>query len=164
MPFALSSRIQACDKPDPLRGRRRGRATERLVNVLRAAGITAETAAAWGGKAFARLAADASTLAEPEKIVPLVKSGKITGLEDWLALSGNKAQTLCALPASLVELHVSQQQTQCSGQYRWRCYSSSQPDNPFRNLAVVRHDGRPGDKTLSSIEVSSVGSSREGRQ
>src|SRR3954463_5706887 len=65
--------------------------TERLVNVLRAAGVTADVATAWGGKAFARLAADANTLTELEKILPLMKSGKITGLEDWLAFSGKKS-------------------------------------------------------------------------
>jgi Domain of unknown function (DUF4157) len=64
--------------------------TERLVTILRQAGIPAEIATVWGGKAFANLASNANTLAELEKILPLVKSGKITGLENWLAFSGKK--------------------------------------------------------------------------
>src|ERR1041384_4464557 len=64
--------------------------TERLVNILRGAGVSAEAATTWGSKAFANLASNANTLAELEKILPLVKSGKITGLQDWLSFSGKK--------------------------------------------------------------------------
>lgn len=71
---------------------------ERLVGILRTAGIRADIAMAWGRKAFARLAADPKTLTELEKILPLVKSGKITGLENWLEFGATKIGDDAARP------------------------------------------------------------------
>jgi hypothetical protein len=65
--------------------------TERLVAVLEGAGIPARSVAMWGDKAFASLAAHGNVLDELEQILPLVKSGKITGLEDWLKFGATKA-------------------------------------------------------------------------
>lgn len=64
--------------------------TERLVHVLREAGVSAEVATTWGSKTFTRLASDATRLGELEKTLPLVKSGKITGLQDWLQYTGTR--------------------------------------------------------------------------
>jgi hypothetical protein len=64
--------------------------TERLVGILREAGIPAEKAMIWGDKAFANLAENTNTLAELERILPLVKSGRISGLDEWLAFSARK--------------------------------------------------------------------------
>ncbi len=65
--------------------------TERLVHIFRESGVSAEAATTWGSKTFSNLAGNANTLAELEKILPLVKTGKVTGLQHWLAFNGRKS-------------------------------------------------------------------------
>jgi hypothetical protein len=136
--------------------------TARLVAVLRAAGITADTATVWGGKAFARLAADANTLTELEKIVPLVKSGKITGLENWLAFSGKKVGDDAARTAG--ELREAARQSAANPQARIDIGSDYHaPENsakPGERLQSFDMEVRQGD-TVRSVEVGTAGSAEE---
>jgi hypothetical protein len=62
----------------------------RLAKVLDAAGITAKNVSGWGSDAFTKLASNAGTIAELESVLPLVKAGRIVGLEDWLKFSAKK--------------------------------------------------------------------------
>ena len=62
----------------------------RLAKVLNAAGISSRKVADWGADAFTKLASSPRTLAELEATVPLVKAGRIVGLEDWLRFGATK--------------------------------------------------------------------------
>jgi hypothetical protein len=62
----------------------------RLAKVLDAVGISAKKVSGWGADAFTKLAANPGTLAELEAALPLVKAGRIVGLEDWLKFSAKK--------------------------------------------------------------------------
>lgn len=65
-------------------------AANRLARILHTAGIGAKKVGSWGEKAFANLAASPRTLAELEATLPLVKSGRVVGLEDWLKFGAGK--------------------------------------------------------------------------
>ena len=133
--------------------------TERLVQVLRTAGISADAATAWGLKAFARLATDANTLAELEKILPLVKSGKITGLEYWLAFSGKKIGDDAARTAG--ELREAARQAAVNPHAQIDIGSDSHaPRNPTRPgepLQSFDMEVKQGGSTLRSVEVGTAG-------
>jgi uncharacterized membrane protein len=133
--------------------------TERLVHVLRAVGISADTATAWGSKAFARLAADANTLAELEKILPLVKGGKITGLDHWLAFSEKKIGDDAARTAG--ELREAARQAVVSplaqidiGSDLHAPRNPARPEEPLQSFDM---EIKQGGRTLRSVEVSTAG-------
>ncbi len=133
--------------------------SERLVNILREAGIPAEQAAIWGEKAFANLASNANTLAELEKILPLIKSGKITGLEQWLAFSGKKVGADAARTAG--ELREAARQSAENSTSTVNIGGDAKaPANPAKPKETLPSfdltiDG-PGGTTQRSVEVGSV--------
>ncbi|NJN36878.1 MAG: hypothetical protein HC794_07255 [Nitrospiraceae bacterium] len=62
----------------------------RLAKVLNAAGLSSKKVADWGAGSFTKLASSPRTIAELEATLPLVKSGRIVGLEDWLKFCASK--------------------------------------------------------------------------
>jgi hypothetical protein len=65
-------------------------AAHRLARILHTSGIGARKVASWGDDAFTKLASSPRTVAELEATLPLVKSGRIVGLEDWLRFGASK--------------------------------------------------------------------------
>jgi hypothetical protein len=133
--------------------------TERLVTFLRDAAVPAERVATWEARTFAKLASDPNTLTELEKILPLVKSGKITGLEDWLAFSGKKSGADAARTAG--ELREATRQSAANPSARINiggdATAPANPTIPSETLQSFDMTVDQQGKTLSSVEVSSVG-------
>lgn len=134
--------------------------TDRLVGILRQAGVPAEKVMLWGDKTFAKLAGNANTLAELEKILPLVKSGRITGLEEWLAFSGKKVGADAVRTAGELR-EAARQAGQHPGARVDLGGDAKAPPNPAKPGEVlpsfdiaVKESG----KTASSVEVGSVDS------
>jgi hypothetical protein len=132
--------------------------TEQLVNILREAGISAETATVWGSKAFANLASNANTLAELEKILPLVKGGKITGLQDWLRFNGTKgAEDVARTSGELREAaRQSAQNPSATVDLGGDEKAPKKPGNPNEKLPSFDLSVNQGGTTQRSVEVGSV--------
>jgi hypothetical protein len=133
--------------------------TERLVNIVRTAGISADTVVAWGAKVFGRLAADPNTLAELEKILPLVKSGRITGLENWLAFSGKKIGDDAARTAG--ELREAARQATVNPRANvdigGDAHAPRNPAKPGEQLQSFDMEVTQDGATLRSVEVGTAG-------
>ena len=132
--------------------------TERLVNVLREAGVSAEIATTWGSKTFANLASNASTLAELEKILPLGKSGKITGLQDWLRFNGTKgAEDVARTRGELREAaRLSADNPSATVDLGGDEKAPKKPGNPGEKLPSFDLGVNQGGSTQRSVEVGSI--------
>jgi hypothetical protein len=62
----------------------------RLRDVVAALGITVNKVATWGTNAFTELSKNTRSIEELEATLPLVKEGRIIGIDDWLAFSAHK--------------------------------------------------------------------------
>jgi hypothetical protein len=132
--------------------------TERLVSILRGAGVSAEVATTWGSKAFANLASNANALAELEKILPLVKSGKITGLQDWLRFNGTKgAEDVARTSGELREAaRLSAENPSATVDLGGDEKAPKKPGNPNEKLPSFDLGLNQGGSTQRSVEVGSV--------
>ena len=132
--------------------------TERLVSILRGAGVSAEVATTWGSKAFANLASNANALAELEKILPLVKSGKITGLQDWLRFNGTKrAEDVARTSGELREAaRLSAENPSATVDLGGDEKAPRKPGNPNEKLPSFDLGLNQGGSTQRSVEVGSV--------
>jgi hypothetical protein len=133
--------------------------TERLVNIVRAAGISADTVTAWGAKVFARLAADPNTLTELERILPLVNSGRITGLDNWLAFSGKKIGDDAARTAGEMREAARQATVNPKAQVDIGSdfHAPRNPAKPEEQLQSFDMEVKQGGTTLRSVEVGTAG-------
>jgi hypothetical protein len=132
--------------------------TERLVHIFRESGVSAEAATTWGSKTFSNLAGNANTLAELEKILPLVKTGKVTGLQHWLEFNGRKspadvARTTGELRAAALLSAENPSATVDVGSEMKAPPNPNNPSEPLPSFDItVNQDGI----TQRSVEVGSI--------
>jgi hypothetical protein len=132
--------------------------TEKLVNFLRNAGISAEEATTWGGNAFSKLANNPNTLAELDKILPLLKSGKIIGVEKWLSFSGKKVGADAARTAGELREAARQAAENPSAIINLGGDAKAPPNpaNPSQSLHSFDITIENGGAVERSVEISSV--------